>query len=354
MNRRSGVTLLETMAAIFIVGIGLISLLTLFPAGAVKMDQAIKDDRTGHMKENAASIADALKLRGEGVNIPSTTVYDDFTTLDLIVQKMQGLGTGLPPLVNQAARTYATGPSYAVLVDPNGYYANFPAAAGAANWQDWVAGVPDVLPRVVPRCLHWNPNLNPDPVFRAVPTTGDLPYLKRQVLLSTVFTDDMRFQRENDNDAGGGPVYTGWPCAVPGAAVDRTPRWSCAWLVRRPQVSQFQVVELTVVVYRGRSITTPRSGEQLFAVDPTSSQISRGLVTITWPAGGREPELKTGGWILDVSVAPTPRAKFFRVTNITQTSANSMTLEVQGTMRSMPDKVFVLENVVEVFERGTF
>ncbi len=59
MNRRPGVTLIEVLAAIFITGVGLMALLTLFPLGALSMAQAVKDDRTGHAHANAQAIANA-------------------------------------------------------------------------------------------------------------------------------------------------------------------------------------------------------------------------------------------------------------------------------------------------------
>jgi hypothetical protein len=54
MNRR-GITLTEVLVAIFVTGLGLISLMTLFPIGALNMAQAIKDDRTAHCAANASS-----------------------------------------------------------------------------------------------------------------------------------------------------------------------------------------------------------------------------------------------------------------------------------------------------------
>jgi hypothetical protein len=42
-----GATLVEVLAAIFIMGVGLLALLTLFPLGALDMAQAIEDERTG-------------------------------------------------------------------------------------------------------------------------------------------------------------------------------------------------------------------------------------------------------------------------------------------------------------------
>ena len=45
MRRRPGITLIEVLVAIFIMTIGLLALLTLFPLGALRMAQALQDDR---------------------------------------------------------------------------------------------------------------------------------------------------------------------------------------------------------------------------------------------------------------------------------------------------------------------
>ena len=58
---QAGVTLLEVLVAIFVMGIGLLALLTLFPLGALEMAEAIKDDRTGSAASNAAMLSDVAK-----------------------------------------------------------------------------------------------------------------------------------------------------------------------------------------------------------------------------------------------------------------------------------------------------
>src|SRR5437764_12387529 len=45
-NGRPGATLTEVLIAIFVLALGLMGVLSLFPLGAVRMAQAIKDDRT--------------------------------------------------------------------------------------------------------------------------------------------------------------------------------------------------------------------------------------------------------------------------------------------------------------------
>src|SRR5438105_4707990 len=62
---RTGATLTEVLVAIFVMAIGLLALLTLFPLGALSMAQAIKDNRTAHSGKNAFAIAGALNIHGD-------------------------------------------------------------------------------------------------------------------------------------------------------------------------------------------------------------------------------------------------------------------------------------------------
>jgi hypothetical protein len=64
---QAGSTLTEVLVAIFVMAIGLLALLALFPLGALSMAQAIKDDRT------AAIAADATALSALGENLLSHT-----------------------------------------------------------------------------------------------------------------------------------------------------------------------------------------------------------------------------------------------------------------------------------------
>ena len=63
MVRRAGITLIEVLVTIFVMGIGLMGLLTLFPVGAISMAQAILDDQAANAAFNAASIAESQSLR---------------------------------------------------------------------------------------------------------------------------------------------------------------------------------------------------------------------------------------------------------------------------------------------------
>ena len=59
VSSTSGVTLVEVLTAIFVMGIGLLALLTLFPLGALSMAQAIKDSRAGAIAAEATAFSQA-------------------------------------------------------------------------------------------------------------------------------------------------------------------------------------------------------------------------------------------------------------------------------------------------------
>src|SRR5947209_15103932 len=93
---RRGVTLLEVLTAIFIMGIGLLALLTLFPLGALSMARAVRDDRAAAAGANASALAIAFDLR------------NDSTVTTALTQN--------PP--NGFTAPASTAPSFPVYVDP--------------------------------------------------------------------------------------------------------------------------------------------------------------------------------------------------------------------------------------------
>src|SRR5207248_8529795 len=55
--RRSGTSLVEVLIAIFIMALGLMALLTLFPLGLLQMAASIKDDQCARAAANAETTA---------------------------------------------------------------------------------------------------------------------------------------------------------------------------------------------------------------------------------------------------------------------------------------------------------
>src|SRR4249920_893142 len=65
MKQRSGLTLVEVLVAIFIMGVGMLAILTLFPLGLMTAGQALQDDRVVQLVGNAAAIANARNVRND-------------------------------------------------------------------------------------------------------------------------------------------------------------------------------------------------------------------------------------------------------------------------------------------------
>src|SRR5262245_61659466 len=123
---RSGATLTEVLVAIFVMAIGLLALLTLFPLGALSMAQAIKDNRTAHAGKNAFAIAEAYNSgiagnNGSGIHndifVTNSAAFLAYFTPPNTTAVYQGVPGVLPPNAS----------SY--LLNPYPGYAQFPAGA---------------------------------------------------------------------------------------------------------------------------------------------------------------------------------------------------------------------------------
>jgi hypothetical protein len=148
--------------------------------------------------------------------------------------------------------------------------------------------------------------------------------------------------------------------------VQRLERYSLAWFCRMPRAGAPNVVDVSTLVFSGRSLDFVGFGtqESNYAATflPQSSQI-----TIQGT-----PDLRRGSWILDATLqdptnaVPTlkPRGFFYRVVSVNDNGNGTLTVEVQQPLRGCPDPtlyptgttgtVIVFDNLVEVFEQGTF
>ncbi|MSU80218.1 MAG: prepilin-type N-terminal cleavage/methylation domain-containing protein, partial [Gemmataceae bacterium] len=220
MTRRSGLTLVEVLVAMFIMSIGMIALLTLFPIGVLRMAQSIRDARCEQMGRNAYATAVM-----ENVGADVVTGALDNTGLAVIpdnfVNPSPKTITGAPNLPD--ADPYAE--SYPILVDPVAY---------VQGGSDWVGNVPDVLRR------------RPVEFIRRPALTGAAVTLN--ALRSFSLWDELRF-----NSSLTAAVPPGTPQKV-GAAVLRDPRFTSAYVLRRPQTGDKSLVDCTVIVYENRSV----------------------------------------------------------------------------------------------------
>lgn len=223
--------------------------------------------------------------------------------------------------------------------------------------------------------------------------------------------DDLTYvtnQNQSDIDLGGqdpaelqgrpGPIPFDLTARsyVPGR-VRREGRYSWAYLLRRPRTADRSVVELTTVVYSGRPLGPNASNDELpyttlprDPLDASGANVAgNSLIRVIWDPnlGQQRPPVRVGNWVLDASLdlyagSPTgpffgtAHARFYRVVGVTENAdlpLPALDLEVQTPLRedlySVPfplaepvptlglarwriGRVLVLENVVEVFEKG--
>ena len=365
---RRGTTLVEVLVSIFVMAIGLVALLALFPLGAFEMADAIKDDHVSACVVNATALATAWDLRHDG-RVASNSTAGGFTygafdlpSANLNVNVSQ-FNPSPNPLTNAA---WVVGPSYPVYVDPVGN-----ASYLSVKYRNWVVGLDPAshpgaggIKRVAPA---YAPN-----------GLGALQWF--------TWADDINF------DKNGTPINPlGQGVSPPGpGTVQRTYAYSWAYLLRRPKNSVPSIVEMWVVVYQQRPLTMNSGGDETYYnVAPT--WISSGLVnspknviTLVEPPQGIP--LRPGSWILDCSPGPPVQgqggllsspgnARFYRVVGITD-NGGTMDVEVDspiigpvptlglippghvapwvvGDALVVPSRFAVLEGVIEVVYKGT-
>lgn len=189
MIRRPGVSLLEVLVAIFIMAIGTLAILTLFPIGAVTMSNALRDTRCAEAAGTASALAKAWDVRGS----LATSLFDSAAT------------SGYP-----APST--TGPSYPVYVDPFGFISStLPVANG-------VSGTPGIT-------------------RQTVSYVGTDPNLAAQWFS---VLDDLVFTSSGVADTSAG-------------SLNRPTRYTWAYMLKRPVQATPTVVNLAIVVYHNRT-----------------------------------------------------------------------------------------------------
>lgn len=293
MIRRPAVTLIEVLIAMFIMAIGMLALLVLFPLGAVSMGQALKDDRCASTAAMAENIA---------ITMPTSA--------------------GIPGIRNDSNVTGSfVAPAFLVYVDPYGVIQNVGPLSSAPGVS---------IPRV-------------SPVF----VGGSTQLADRWFSLP----DDIGFAANGGADTitTGGIVDRGrrysyayllrnlGPSLAPNAPATSLP---------------LNQIQMYVVVYSGRGVNTlsTQSGEW-----PYSATGTAGTNSLTISAVGTK--LKRGGWILDTTppataTAPVPTGYFYRVANFAE-SNGATSVDLESNLMENVTQIVFMENVAEVFDKGT-
>lgn len=302
-TRRPAITLLEVLAAIFIMGVGMLAILVLFPLGALNMARALRDDRAGHIAHNAGSLAIAKDLHTDPAVVAAMTTAQ---------------APYLPP--------DPSGPSYPAFVDP--YF-----ALGGLN-------------------LVCNYTTAPQSPVRRL----GAPYALTEQLRQRYFTlnDDLTFHpdgRPKDSGNLERQGYYSWTYMFRRnvTSVARTTEMHVIVYSGRtnlvPQQEPYFDVDLTV---------PPQTGNTSIILNRTNGglpALRRGywLFDISYnnvPA--IPPAVPQFGRV---------NGHFYRVIEATQINTDQVQVEIEPPLKSdavyQIRRVVSLENAIEVFDRGT-
>lgn len=359
MTRRSGLSLTEVLVALFIMAIGLIAILTMFPLGALQMGQALKDDRTAQAASNADGFIrwywkqHVTLAAGTGTPDPFVNALDDPNASPFV-------STGSTATAHPSPRPAGTpqnrqnvftpipaddsGPSYPVVIDPMGFYRGYTTA------QTYWLGLPGAALRI--------PRRNLQQVESQVATVRPTFALRTCSLLDGT-----------GYDANGRAVNAA-------GQVERDMRYNWLWVLQRPNNRDRKTVGVTVVVFDKRAHQyLPRGRNPETAYNPSIAQVGQTRLTFASAV-----PVQKGGWIADVTwtasfvvsgqgatAVRSPGVRnftFYRVVSVTE-NGGAFDIELQTPLRAdaksqrdnrtvnATDRRFlVMDGVSEVFERS--
>jgi len=287
MSLRKGLSLVEVLTAIFITGLGIISILTLFPLGAMRMAQAFRDERSALAAYNAEQFFRSY-WKKHVVEAASRDPF--FLALDQPA-------AGMPPCLPHE-------PSYPVVVDPMGFLARGLLMLN----QNWFGDPPTRIPR------------------RNLQVVGNNP----TAALSLCSLRDGIVADDNGNP------------------LEREFRYNFLWVVQRPRNADRFHANLTIVVFDRRApmYVPPRSEQVFHNVTFNPGQTSLLLEHIPG-VSPNQLEIRSGDWVMDGTIydpssgiavdRPGLRhAYFYRVTAMTETPTGTL-LEIQPPLRTPAD-----------------
>jgi hypothetical protein len=292
MTRRPGLSLTEVLVALFIMGIGCIAILTLFPLGALNMAQAFRDDRcTQGASQADASLRSYVKTARDTGRLNSEKFVEALTNPDSTrsaTNHMVQLTAAMRFLPEYPF------PSYPVFIDPLGYRArggtnDTPSPVTdrtlwlGDNGFGYVAGGHgSAVPR---RSLGMITKLNAN----ATETAKQQPLAIRTCSLLDGFGYDLNGQ----------PATVGG-----GTTIDRDLRYNWLWVLQKPD-AETAPTTVTVVVFDKRAPGYAPTGVPLETVwKPEVAAEGQTLVSFKGSYdNGTLPPVQRGGWLMDCSIA---------------------------------------------------
>jgi hypothetical protein len=342
MKDRAAITLIEVLVAIFVAAIGTLSLLVLFPLGALNMARALRDDRCAQAAASAGAIADAGIYAPPPANVIYPFRSDPNVTpvltagnpvyIDAMAVNVMGSSAGVGGLGGTAPTTSISRVTPSTVVTSLGATAPTPLYVNATNYM----------------------------TYRLFRLPDDLSY----------------------NALGAADTSAGY--------VNRGGRYSWAYMVRPSPSITVPVGDMAIVVYDGRNIATAGGESCYLPAQPstgTTYPIGSTSITIQYsgsplPISGSafyattSPPLRRGSWILDVSNSDTSspasdsadigniHSFFYRVVDVNDNGSGLVQLDLETplvaainganvTTPKIPGIIVVLENVAQVYERRT-
>ncbi len=243
--RRSGLSLTEVLIALFLMAIGMISLLALFPVGLSNMRWAMQDSRLALASANAIAQAEMSRVdsfTGRQVNMRSDSLYYES------IKIMMDQTSSEPPLYDRDPPTFArTHPWFdpyngawpSVYVDPIGVFSAFPADGG--NFRlGFNIGTDDASVAASRKYLPFTPPLPAG--SNGLPRVRPSFLQNRdQALRACAQEDEINF------DPQGQPANTT-------GTIERETRYSWAYMCRWPRGADPSICDLSIVIYNGRRL----------------------------------------------------------------------------------------------------
>lgn len=270
MSNRRGVSLVEVLVAIFITGIGLLSLLALFPIGALSMAQAIRDSRASHAAQNAKNVCDMVNVCSDN-------------------RLMAALGRAPAPTMGLLPPDPPDpqGASYPIYVDPIGIRS---MPTGASINVGVRPGLSHGMERLDPSLiasLSWPAGGGPG-------NPAEVALKRRHTLRWFSLLDDVTFDDRGVPDPSTGQVQ-------------REGRYSWAFTFKRGPAGGAPLA--TIVVYSQRSLqidgaTLQPLGErpyQAYYLPFNADGTPRNIVYLVWGVGTEAPSIRRGSWIMDLT-----------------------------------------------------
>lgn len=389
MTRRPGLSLTEVLVALFIMGIGTIAILTLFPLGALNMAQAFRDDRC----TQAASQADAFLRYYVKDKASRNSSSNNLTAAPPTGEPFYHAMSDPDPGKVATAQLIPVPPTpppapmragYPVVIDPLGYLNRGGRDDNPSDGKGPILWVGE---------KGFGDNTTPHTSALARRSLRSINSLSTPAA-NLVKQQPLAIRTCTLLDGFGYDPSSGSPAVVSvGGPVDRDLRYNWLWVLQRLPDDSNTTATMTVVVFDKRSPSYVAPGAETVWTPSTATVGQTQLSFAGSYAANNVPMVQKGGWLLDATVClikratppatpqffvpapgPTPppagaepwvrNANFYRVVSATE-SATGVDVELDTPLR--PDtgdvlpgdpavpathrRFIYLTGVAEVFER---